>query len=348
MGNLKPRVVCYVNQFFAQIGGEDMAHVGFAVKEETIGPAKLFEQLLKEDCEIVGTVYCGDNYFAEKGDAAAEEGFALIERLKPDMFIAGPAFNAGRYGYSCGKIASVVGQKLGIPTITGMYPENPAVDIFRKDTYIVKTGILASGMKEVAPKMASLGLRLLKGERIGGAVAEGYIPRDIILNEEQPDNAAHRAIEMVLNKISGKPIKSELLPPVFDNVEPAPPITDVKKIKLAVVSDGGLIPVENPDKLKPNGSSTWGHYNWDELLGNKHFVIHSGYDGTWIMENPYRLIPMDVLRELVGEGEIGSLDNEVYIACGNCASVSGAKLKGEQMAARLVQKEVQAAILTST
>ena len=33
MEKSKWRVVCYVNQFFGQIGGEDMAHVGFSVKD---------------------------------------------------------------------------------------------------------------------------------------------------------------------------------------------------------------------------------------------------------------------------------------------------------------------------
>ena len=348
MDNVKWRVVCYVNQFFAQIGGEDMAGVGFGVKHEAIGPAKLFEELLKDHCEIVGTVYCGDNYFVENGESAAEEGLALIEKLKPDLLIAGPAFNAGRYGLNCGKIASIVGRELGIPTVTGMYPENPGVDLYRKDTIIVKTGIPASGMRKVAPIMASIGLRLLNKEPIGGAVAEGYIPRDIILNEEQEHNAAHRAIEMVLNKIAGKPFVSELLPPVFDSVEPAAPLTDSNKIKLAVVSDGGLIPADNPDKIKPNASTTWGHYNWKGLLKDKHFVIHSGYDGTWVMDNPYRLLPMDVLQELENEGKVGSLHPEVYIACGNCASVSASKTKGEQIAQHLIRQEINAAILTST
>ena len=348
MKNKKWRVVCYINQFFAQIGGEEMAHTGFAATEEAIGPAKLFQTLLADDCEIAGTVYCGDNYFAENSNSASEEGFALVEKLKPDLLIAGPAFNAGRYGLNCGKIASVVGQRLGIPTITGMYPENPAVDLFRKDTYIVKTGILASGMAAVGAKMASIALRLLKNEHIGGAISEGYIPRDIILNEEQPDNAAHRAIEMVLNKIHGKPFESELLPPVFDEVEAAEPITDIKNAKIAVVTDGGLIPVENPDKLKPNGSATWGQYNWDELMNEKHFVIHSGYDGTWVMENPYRLVPMDVLRELADHGEMGAVAPQIYVACGNCASVSESKRKGEQIALRLREENIQAVILTST
>ena len=33
MEQKKWRVVCYINQFFGQIGGEEMAHVGFSVKQ---------------------------------------------------------------------------------------------------------------------------------------------------------------------------------------------------------------------------------------------------------------------------------------------------------------------------
>lgn len=348
MEKKKWSVVCFVNQFFGQIGGEDMAHVGFSVKQEAVGPAKLFESLMKDECEIAGTVICGDNYFAEHTEQAIQEGVELVRGLKPDLFIAGPAFNAGRYGISCGNMASAVGRELGIPTVTGMYPENPAVDLFRKDTYIIKTGIMSSEMRKVAPKMAGLALRLLRGEHIGSAASEGYVIRDIILNEEQESNAAHRAIEMVLKKIKGEPFVSELLPPHFDVVEPAPPLDTLKGKRVALVSDGGLIPERNPDRLKPNGSTTWGHYDWDTLIAEKHFVIHSGYDGTWVLEDPYRLFPVDILREKVEQGEIGALEPEVYVACGNCASVSASKVKGQQIAQALKEKQVQAAILTST
>ena len=342
------RVVCYVNQFFGQIGGEDMAHVGFSVKHEAIGPAILFQNLLKDDCKVVGTVICGDNYFAENTDKAIAEGVELVRELNPDLFIAGPAFNAGRYGISCGNMASAVGRQLGIPTVTGMFPENPAVELFRKDTYIVKTAILSSTLRKVATTMASIGLRLLKHEHIGSAESEGYVIRDVILNEEQSLNAANRAIEMLLNKINGKPFKSELLPPKFDEIAPAPAITDLKTARLALVTDGGLIPESNPDKLKPNGSTNVGCYNWDELTSGKFFVIHSGYDGTWVLENPYRLFPMDILREEVAAGKLGYLHDEVYVTCGNCASVAAAKAKGEKIAQSLLDKGITAAILTST
>lgn len=344
----KYRVVCYINQFFAQIGGEEKADVGFSVREEAVGPALLFQKLLGEECEIVGTVICGDNYFAGSMEKAGLEGLELVRELKPDLFIAGPAFNAGRYGMSCGKMASIVAKELHIPTVTGMYPENPAVELFRKDTFIVKTEILSSKLRKAAPLMASLGLRLLKGEHIGSAAAEGYIRRDIILNEEQEKNAAQRAVEMVLAKIKGEPVESELLPPVFDDVKPAPAAKDLHGLRLALVSDGGLIPEANPDKLKPNGSTTWGHYDWDTLMKEKHFVIHSGYDGTWVLENPDRLFPVEALRKRVEEGKLGYLEPEVYVACGNCASVAASKAEGEQIAQALLEKKIDAVILTST
>lgn len=344
----KYRAVCFVNQFFGQIGGEDMAHVGFSISEKPVGPAMLFNSKLGEECEVVGTVICGDNYFSENVEKAIEEGLELVKSLNPDIFFSGPAFNAGRYGISAGNMAAAVGRELNIPTVTAMYYENPAVVLFRKDTYIVKTEILSSDMRKVVPKMTDIGLRLLKGEYIGSAETEGYIKRDVIKNEYQSKNAAERSVDMVLAKIKGEDFETELVPPVFDTIAPAPKIEDIKHARIAIVTDGGLIPQDNPDKLKPNGSINWGEYNINELLANPHFVIHSGYDGTWVLENPYRLLPQDVLLELETENKIGKLHENVFVATGNCASVAASQKKGEEIAKRLLEEKVDGVILTST
>ena len=50
---------------------------------------------------------------------------------------------------------------------------------------------------------------------------------------------------MLMKKMRGEPFKSELLPPDFDVVEPAPPVQDLKTARLALVTDGGLIPESN-------------------------------------------------------------------------------------------------------
>lgn len=348
MNKKKWRVLCFVNQFFGQIGGEEMASVGFSVKEGTVGPTTLLNSLLGEDAEVVATIICGDNYFVNNIDSALKEGLALVEKFNPDIFFAGPTFNAGRYGISAGNMASFVAKKFNIPTITAMYEENPAVELFRKDTYIIKTSIHASSMKPTLEKMVDLGLRFLKKENVLGANAEGYIKGDIILNERQKKNSAERAIDMVLKKIKGEHFVSEILPPVFDVVVPALPLENIDKAKIALITDGGLIPEKNPDKLKPNGSLNWGAYNFESLVENKHYVIHSGYDGTWVLENPYRLLPYDILLDFVKEKKIGSLNSNVYVACGNCASISASKNKGEEIAQKLLEEGVHAAILTST
>jgi len=40
--------------------------------------------------------------------------------------MAGPAFNAGRYGIACGAVCKMVQDRLGISAVTGMYQEIPA------------------------------------------------------------------------------------------------------------------------------------------------------------------------------------------------------------------------------
>ena len=59
------RVVHYINQFFANIGGEEMAHVAPELREGAVGPGMAFNQQWKGEAEVVKTIVCGDSYFAE-------------------------------------------------------------------------------------------------------------------------------------------------------------------------------------------------------------------------------------------------------------------------------------------
>ena len=84
-------------------------------------------------------IICGDSYFAENIEEAKAEIIEMVKKYNPDLFIAGPAFNAGRYGVACGAIAKAVQEKLNIPVVSGMYVENPGADMYKKDLYIVST-----------------------------------------------------------------------------------------------------------------------------------------------------------------------------------------------------------------
>ena len=92
------KIVYYVNQFYGQIGGEEAADQTPIVKEGSVGPAVAMQEALKDIGEVVATIVCGDNYFADHQDEALEEILKVVEEKTPDLFIAGPGFNAGRYG----------------------------------------------------------------------------------------------------------------------------------------------------------------------------------------------------------------------------------------------------------
>ena len=170
----KIKVVHYINQFFAQIGGEEKADYPAELRVgEVVGPGMALMQQFKDEAEIVATIVCGDSYFNENLDKAKADILEMVKSQNPDIFIAGPAFNAGRYGVACGTICDAVQEELGIPAVTGMYVENPGADMFKNKVYTVSTKNSAAGMRDAVKKLAPLALKIAKGEKIGASCQEG-------------------------------------------------------------------------------------------------------------------------------------------------------------------------------
>ena len=107
------KAILYINQFFGQIGGEDMAGIEPQIHEGHVGPAVQFAKDL--DAEITHTIICGDNYMGTNTDAAVATILGMLEGKEFDIFLAGPAFQAGRYTVACGTICKAVKEKFGVP-----------------------------------------------------------------------------------------------------------------------------------------------------------------------------------------------------------------------------------------
>ncbi|RMF84529.1 MAG: glycine/betaine/sarcosine/D-proline family reductase selenoprotein B, partial [Nitrospinota bacterium] len=155
------RVVHYLNQFFAGIGGEEKANMPVQVQEGPQGPGKILQQMLKDQGEVVATIVCGDNYCNEEEEKARTTIEEALQRIRPDVVIAGPAFNAGRYGLACAVVCKAA-QKTGIPAVTGMHPENPGVGQARGAGIVVPTGSTAVEMQPALSTMARLAVKLGK------------------------------------------------------------------------------------------------------------------------------------------------------------------------------------------
>lgn len=277
----KYKIVHYINQFFAGIGGEEKADYTPELREGVVGPGMGLKAALGEDYEIVSTIICGDNYFGENLDAATDTIIEMVKKCEPDVFVAGPAFNAGRYGVACGTICKAVEERLGIPVITGMYIENPGVDMFRKDLIIVDTPNSAAGMPKVLPVMSALIKKMAAGEEILGPKEEGYIERGIRVNYFAEKRGSERALEMLVKKLKGEEYGTDLPMPKFDRVAPAEPVKDIKHAKIAVVTSGGIVPTGNPDHIESSNATKWGKYDitgMDRLSADEFTTIHGGYD----------------------------------------------------------------------
>lgn len=345
------KIVHYINQFYAGIGGEEKADHKPEVREGFVGPGMGLNGLLKGEAEIVATIICGDSYFNENMDEAKEEILNLIKGYNPDLFIAGPAFNAGRYGVACGAIAMEVQEKLNIPVLTAMYTENPGVDLYKKGLYIVETRNSAVGMRTALPAMAKLALKLAKGEEILSPAEEGYIERGIRKNFFATERGSKRAVNMLVKKLQGEEFNTEFKMPVFDRVEANPPVKDLAHAKIAIVTSGGIVPKGNPEHIESSSASKYGEYSIEGLetiTYETHETAHGGYDPTYANDDPNRVIPVDVLRQMEKEGKIGSLFNLFYTTVGNGTAVASSKKFGAEIGEKLKNAGVDAVILTST
>lgn len=347
----KIRVVHYINQFFAGIGGEEKADYKPEVREGVVGPGMALNAGFKGEAEIVATIICGDSYFNENLEEAKKEIIEMVKKYNPDLFIAGPAFNAGRYGVACGTITDAVQSELGIPVLTGMYEENPGADMFKKSVYIVSTKNSAAGMRDAVSKMVPLALKLAKNEKIGSPEEEGYMSRGIRKNFFAEKRGSERAVEMLIKKLKGEEFVTEFPMPDFDRVEPNPAVKDLSKAKIALVTSGGIVPKGNPDHIESSSASKYGKYDiegFDDLTSETHETAHGGYDPVYANEDPDRVLPVDVLRDLEKEGKIGSLHRYFYTTVGNGTAVASAKAFAAEYAKELVADGVDAVILTST
>lgn len=349
MGKLK--VVHYINQFYAGIGGEEQAHIAPEVREEVIGPGMAIKAALKDEGEIVATVICGDSYFGENIDKAKEEVLEMVKKYEPDLFIAGPAFNAGRYGVACGTITEAVQNELGVPAVTAMYEENPGADMFKKSVYIVSTKNSAAGMRDALSKLVPLALKIARKEAIGAPEEEGYLARGLRKNYFTEKRGSERAIDMLLKKMAKEPFVTEYPMPAFDRVDPMPAVKDMSKATIALVSSGGPVPKGNPDHIESSSASKFGRYslvgidNFDSSNGE---TAHGGYDPVYANDDLDRVLPIDVLRDLEKEGKLGKVYDYWFSTVGNGTAVASSNKFGEAIGKELVENKVDAVILTST
>jgi glycine reductase len=345
------RIVHYLNQFFGGLGGEDHADAAPSSRAGAVGPGVALQRTLGTQATIVGTIIAGDGRFADRPDETAADVIARIDALAPDVVVAGPAFNAGRYGLACARVCRDVTGRLGRPALTGMDPDNAAVALHRGDVVIVPTAATSIGMNDALAAMATLALKLGRGETLGPASVDGYLGRGRRLNVRTDRSASARALDMLLARVAGGPFTTEVPLPDYDRVPAPAPVADLARARLALVTESGLVAPGNPDRLEWVRATKWLRYSLagkDDLAAGEYDVAHGGYDAAFAREDPDRLLPVDALRELVRRGEVGALLDAYYVTCGNHGILREMAQHAREIAADLRAQHVDAVLLVAT
>lgn len=346
------KAILYINQFFGGVGGEAEADFQPIIKEGPVGPGEMLQSLLK-DATITHTIICGDNFINSNKEEALATIDSFINEKEFDIFLAGPAFQSGRYGMSCGEICKYVNAKYGVPAITSMNAENPGVDAYREEpgVHIMQGNKSASKLRNDAKKMATIANKFLAGEEILCADDEGYFGhgiRKIIFTEK---TSGDRVVDMLLAKINGEPYNTEYKIEVHDVVEPAKAVADVKQITVALVTTGGLVPVGNPDRIPSGTASVWKAYrvtDIDEFKLGEFYSVHGGFSTNYVNDDPETLVPLGPLKEALNSGAFKAIHPVYYTTTGNLTSLKEAHRMGKEIAADLNAAKVDAVILTST
>lgn len=345
------RVVHYLNQFFGGIGGEDHANEPPRLVAGAVGPGRALAAALGKRGAVVATIVCGDNYAVEQADATRDFLLQAIKKHTPDVIVAGPAFDAGRYGLACGHVSQIA-KSAGIAAVTAMQSDNAGVSVYRRDMTCLPTGGNVTEMPVIMKSLAEMAVRLAAGTELGPAKTDGYLPtgRRKDINRELP--GARRAVDMVLARIKGSPFESEVVIRDYDVVPPVPPLKSLRGVKIGIVTSGGLVPSGNPDKIPAARAEAFGRYDiskMPELKVGEWETIHGGYGHKWVNEHdPNYVIPLRSLRMLERQGEIGSIYPWYMATVGNQTAVNEAKKMGRRIAQEFKENGVGAVFLIPT
>lgn len=345
------KAIVYLNQFFGQVGGEQDADYAPELREGLVGAAAAYQKALGDQVEVTHTLICGDNYMGSHTEEALDKMTGLLRELPFDLFFAGPAFIAGRYGVACGNICRRVQREFGVPVFTSMYEENPGVNMFRREMYVFRGHKSAVDMRRDVTAVCTYALKVIHGEKLLPAAEEGYFGRGVRKEVFTDQFGYDRVVDMLLKALRGEAVETEVPQLLKEKPKPAPALKDLAHARIALVTTGGVVPAANPDHIQSSSATVWGKYDvsgMDALKAGEYVTIHGGIDTKPGCDNPNVILPLDAMREVERTGQIGELYQYFYSTTGTGTSEESSRKMGGEIAVDLKKAHVDGVLFVST
>jgi len=206
-------------------------------------------------------------------------------------------------------------------------------------------------MAEALARIAPLMLKLARGEKLGPASVEGYLPQGRRTSIDRRVPGYQRAFTMLLDKLHGRPFSTEVPIQMPDRVAPAKAVASVARARLGLVTTGGLVRKGNPERAVSRMATRFHRHSVAELeslSGRDWEAFHGGYFNHIVNTNPNYILPLSFLRHLEKRGMVGSIFEWIYALPGVGTSVAASRVLGRDIARDLTDGGVHAALLVST
>lgn len=168
------------------------------------------------------------------------------------------------------------------------------------------------------------------------------------INYQKP--APARCLDMLLAKYQGEHYQSEVLMEAMDTARIPSLKCPLEEAVILVITDGGLVPKGNPDRIPSTNAGCFGVYGIrgkSRLEKEEYEVCHQGYDNSYVEDDPNRLVPVDALKNLEKDGKIGRLYDSFISTTGVMTSTEKSIRLGRRIASYVAANSVDAVIITS-
>jgi len=206
-------------------------------------------------------------------------------------------------------------------------------------------------MQAALTAMARLALKMGRKEGLGPAEIEGFLPRGIRQTYRRETPGYQRALGMLQAKLRGQRFTTEVPILIPERVSPAPPIADLSKATIALITTGGLVRKGNPDRQVSANATRYFRHNVSELesLNGKDWeAYHAGYFNHIVNRNPNYILPLSFMRDLERKGEISAIYPYIYALPGVSTPVAQSRRMGADVARELEEARVSGCLLVAT
>lgn len=165
------KIVMIYDQIQSGLGTKDDQMVPLTGKKGPIGPAVMMEPYLAQtEGHVEACLCCGSGTFLADAGEVSRKLCAMVNKLKPDVVMCGPAFNYQDYAAMCAKVALDIHRSTDVKAFAAMSEENEEIiKAYKAQVVIVRTPKKGGpGLNNALKNMCDMAKALAQGDDISG------------------------------------------------------------------------------------------------------------------------------------------------------------------------------------